>query len=251
MRVAFFVSGGGDNLRAALEHQPEGGYEIVLVVSDNPRFAGRAHAEAWGCPTLVEDFVEEVGSWRRAHGDLLAEEKYHQRARDFHDRISERIEEFERVRGPVDIVMLTYRRWIQGSLLARFRDRMINQHPGDLTDIAHGRRRFVGLEPVWDALRAGRRRTRTSNFLVDERCDAGPILAQGPWCLFAGESVDRAAASRHEHDQKRVSDWPLTRCVLTEIAQGNYAVGTGLHPTGERVILNRGVELPYGGMDLS
>ena len=255
MSVAFFVSGSGGNLKAALDSSRNCGlYRISIVIADRPNIRALAIAEKCQAPTIVRDFEAECGSWQEASKSPKGVQYYQRRAVEFHDEILETLLAYETSSGQVlDIAVLSYRRWIHGRLLVYFANRMINQHPGDLTVRADaGGRRYVGLSAVWRALSDGKQRTRTTTFLVGKGHDTGEILCQGSWTGYTGTwPVTKDQARVHELRQKEISDWPSIRFALREIAMGRFSLSLDRgHSDGSRIVQYASRDLPYGGVDL-
>jgi phosphoribosylglycinamide formyltransferase 1 len=254
LRVAVFVSGSGGNLQAVMRlasWRPEL-IAVAAVVTDRPDCGAVSVSERAGIPVISRDFRAECGraSDCRTGTELLA---YRQRAEAFHDGIDDRLARFELSDGPIDLVILSYGRWIRGRLLDRFAGRMINQHPGDLTLLDDERNRIlVGNDPVLAALRLGVSRVRTSTFLVDAGEDAGPIVCQGPAIAAAGIGVKRDDADRLEQALKRASDWPSVICAATLIAEGSVAVDLDRRlEDGSHGISICGVPMSFGGLKLT
>lgn len=251
LRVAVFVSGGGGNLGAALRlaaARPRL-VRVAVVVTDRPGCAAVGIARRAGVPVIAADFLAECGraSACGTDGERIA---YRRRAVSFHDRIDARLAHFERHEGPIDLVVLSYARWIHGRLLARFSGRMVNQHPGDLTLLDGARLRLlVGNDPVRAALRGGLPVVRASTFFVDAGRDAGPIICQGP-AVVSGAAAERDAAERLEQSLKRASEWPSLICVLVLIAAGAVAVERHRHDDGSRGVSIQGVPTGFGGLRL-
>lgn len=123
----------------------------------------------------------------------------------------------------VDLILLAgYMRLVYPPLLQHFKNKIINVHPADLTQLtADGKRRYVGANAVYDALCAGENRTRSSIILVDEGVDSGPLLLSGPWVSYdEGYPVTLERARLHQEKQKIHSDWPACIAAVTAIAKG-------------------------------
>jgi folate-dependent phosphoribosylglycinamide formyltransferase PurN len=253
LRVAVFASGSGGNLCAVMRlasWRPEL-IEVVVVVTDRPGCGAVSISQQAGIPVISHDFRAECGRATdcRTHLERL---KYRRRAEAFHDRIDRHLARFERSSGPVDLVVLSYGRWIHGRLLDRFAGRMINQHPGDLTLLdGRGHRILIGNDPVFAALRCGMPRIRTSTFLVDVGEDSGPIICQGPDLATARIEAKRESADRLEQKLKRESDWPSIICAVTLIAEGALLVDHGRQlEDGSHGISVCGVPMSLGGLKL-
>jgi folate-dependent phosphoribosylglycinamide formyltransferase PurN len=254
LRVAVFASGSGGNLRAVMRlasWRPEL-IAVAVVVTDHPGCAAVSISEEAGIHVISRDFQAECGraSDCRTPAERLA---YAQRAEAFHDRIDGRLAQFEQSDGPVDLVVLSYGRWIHGRLLDRFAGRMINQHPGDLTRLnSDGNRILVGNDPVLAALRHGMSRVRTSTFFVDAGEDAGPVICQGPAVVSTGIEAKRDSADHLEQTMKRESDWPSVICAVTLIAEGAVSVDQDRSlEDGSHGISVCGVPMDLGGLKLT
>lgn len=225
--------------------------DVAVVVTDRPGCGAVVIAEDAEIPVISRDFRAECGRAPdcQARIERLA---YRRRAEDFHDRIDDQLATFEQSEGSIDLVVLSYRRWIHGRLLARFAGRMINQHPGDLTLLnGQGRRILVGNDPVLAALRLGVPRVRTSTFLVDAGEDSGPIICQGPNLGTAGLEAARDSADQLENRLKRKSDWPSIICAITLIAEGSLAVDYDRQlEDGSDGVSVYGVPMGLGGLKL-
>jgi folate-dependent phosphoribosylglycinamide formyltransferase PurN len=253
LRVAVFASGGGGNLRAVIRlavHRPEL-VAVAAMVTDRPSCAAVGIADAARVPVIARDFDAECGRASDCHSESQRRD-YAQRAEAFHDRIDAELLSLEGANGALDMIVLSYGRWIHGRLLNRFAGRMINQHPGDLTQLDNGgRRTLIGNDPVLAALLKGARRVRTSTFFVDAGRDSGPILCQGPAIATAGTTAERNGADRLEQTLKRESDWPSVVCAVTLIAVGAVSVDAGRRlEDGSSGIAIAGVPMPLGGFTL-
>lgn len=257
MRVVVFASGNGGNLRAAIatsESFPKL-VKVQLVVTDRPDIKAIEIARQFGIAILVKDFEQKCGRWRDCT-DNASRSLYRNRAVAFHDEILNEILSHEKAFGRLDLAVLSYHRWIHGNLLRYFNERMINQHAGDLavmSPIDPTQRRYIGINPVLYALQAGEKRTRTTTFLVRAGEDSGEILCQGPWVEYQGpEQVTICAARKHEAIQKEQSDWPSLRFALLGIAQGHFTISTdSKFIDGNKAVFYKGIQLPYGGFQIS
>lgn len=259
MNMAVFASGGGGNLKAAMgiaNELPEQ-MRMRLVVTDRLGIPAITIAEENSISVITRDFDKECGKWKDCKDDPILRERYAEAGERFHDSILEQIQEYETAwREPIDIVVLSYHRWIRGKLLQHFEERMINQHPGDLTVMQPNNsnlRKYIGLSPVLDALRDGQKKTRTTNFLVRDGQDNGEILCSGPWTKYTGPyPVTKKDANAHELLQKEQSDWPCLRYVLQAISEGRFGIHKLLtHNDGCKVLTFDEQPLPYKGVDLS
>lgn len=253
LRVAVFASGTGGNLSAVMRLASCFPHlvNVSLVVSDRPECSAVGIAEEANLPVVARDFRTECG---RATDCRTAEERalYAKRAEEFHDRIDAQLLQRERTDGELDLIVLSYARWIQGRLLKRFAGRMINQHPGDLTLLGPDRQRaLVGNDPVREALLLEVSEVRTSTFFVDAGKDSGPLLCQGPSLSTTGFRPQRASADQLELEMKRESDWPSVVCAVTLLALDAVSVDAGRSmPDGSSGISISGVPMEFGGLQL-
>jgi folate-dependent phosphoribosylglycinamide formyltransferase PurN len=251
MVIAVFVSGGGGNLAAALRLQDMFPHLIRVgaVVTDRLGTQAAMLARQRDLPLLEQDFETRCGSRQQCHtADSLA--KYLARGEEFHNDVLDWLLATA-TRAPVDLLVLSYRRLIRGRLLETFRDRIINQHAGDLAVRVHGNRTYTGISAVRKAFIAGESFTRTTTILVDSGCDTGEILCRGPKLRVTNPTPNRENEEAQERTQKAVSDWPSLQFALAGIAQGRFAIDTcQRHDDGRRLVLFDSAPLPYGGVSL-
>lgn len=258
MNVAVFASGGGGNLKAVIDlslAHPRL-VRVGLVVTDRIGIPAIDIAQSYSIPVFAYEFEKICGVWSECKKKKETAEQYTACARQFHDSVYERIRAHEQqTHMPIDLIVLSYHRWVFGKLLSSFKNKIINQHAADLTVFeqeSYGKRKYIGINPVLYALEAGETKTRTSTFLVQGGYDNGEILSQGPWTVFKGGHVNKQTAYEHELIQKKQSDWPSLTFAVREIARGNYAYDPDdLYPDGCQAIYYKHSKLPYGGVDLS
>jgi folate-dependent phosphoribosylglycinamide formyltransferase PurN len=258
MSVIVFASGGGNNLKTVIylaKKQPTL-LSVDLVVTDRLKIKAIEIAKYYGIPVIAREFEKECGIWSDCKDDAKKALDYHKRALGFHNSVLVEIQKLEKERNrQFDLVVLSYHRWIHGRLLEYFRNRIINQHAGDLTVMVSEKqnvRKYVGINPVLLALRNGEKRTRTSTFLVNEGHDSGEILCQGSWVTYRGViPVTKESAWDHECIQKKQSDRQSLIFALTEIALGNFGIAKDVdNVSGSRAVFYKGKPLSYGGIDL-
>ncbi len=93
----------------------------------------------------------------------------------------------------VDLVILAgYMKLLGPQTLARYRGRILNIHPALLPK--YGGRGLYGIKVHEAVLAAGERVTGATIHVVDERYDAGPILAQSEVPVLEGDDADALAA---------------------------------------------------------
>ncbi len=173
-RIAVLASGGGTNLQAILDHFAALGDaasgEVVVVASNRASAGALDRARSAGLPAIVFD--------ARSEDDLA-------RILTGHD---------------VHLVALAgYLRLIPPSVIARYRGRIVNVHPGPLPTF--GGAGMYGARVHEAVLAAGLRETAVTVHLVTEQYDDGPPLATWPIPVLDGDTPDGLAARvlRIEH----------------------------------------------------
>ncbi len=187
LRAAVFASGGGTNLQALLDH-PSTEWTVSLVLSNRPDAGALGRARSAG----VAEAVMESGSEARPVGEQMLA------ALDAHD---------------VDFILLAgYLRLVPGDVVQRYRDRMVNIHPGLLP--AFGGKGMYGLRVHQAVLESGARITGPTVHLVDEVYDRGRILAQWPVPVKLDDTPESLASRVLEVEHKlypRVVDHLVVR----------------------------------------
>lgn len=172
VRVAVLASGGGSNLQALIDHfhpLPRPAARVELVVAGRPGIGALERAERAGIPAQVQDSLLRDAD--AVAEDLLAAFKRH----------------------GIDLVVLAgYLRLIPLEVVEHFHGRMLNIHPALLP--AFGGTGMYGLRVHQAVLDAGARVTGATVHLVDERYDAGAILAQWPVPVLPGDTPQSLAA---------------------------------------------------------
>lgn len=165
--IGVLISGRGSNLQALIEASRRGelGPGTIGVVFSNVEDApGLERARRAGIPVAFrdhrgrsrEDFDAEVAAILRAHH--------------------------------VELVCLAgYMRLLSGAFVRAFPGRILNVHPALLPS-------FPGLHAQRQALEHGVKVSGATVHLVDERLDAGPILAQAAVPVLAGDSEETLSA---------------------------------------------------------
>ncbi len=177
MSVAVFVSGSGTNFLAIYEEQKrlEKSGETIYgridaVFTNAPKCKGAQKAEEFGIP------VFSLSSNR--YFDALNKGPDDDEARDYYDAAS--ITLVEQVCSPDIIVLAGYRRRLGSMLLKRYKNRVVNLYPGDITKDYLVR----GIDAPVQALRAGEKSIKCTVFLQKENERFGPALVQsGPISL--------------------------------------------------------------------
>lgn len=174
VRIAVFASGRGSNFRAvdqALRGVDSPPAEIVLCVSNNPSPGAFEYASGHGIPTVrlsPKMFPDEPETYSARLEGLLTEYS-------------------------VDLILLTgYMRKLPGSVVERFRGRILNIHPALLPDF--GGKGMYGIHVHTAVIDAGRRESGATVHLADEEYDTGAIIAQESVSVEKGDTPETLAA---------------------------------------------------------
>ena len=162
-RLGILISGRGSNLEAIADNIDAGRLEaqIALVIANTPRAAGLERARARG---LKAECIRSRAMEREDYDRLLVERLRAER---------------------VELVCLAgFMRLLSAYFVEQFPQRILNIHPSLLPA-------FPGLEAQRQALEHGVRFSGCTVHFVDERLDAGPIVAQAAVPVL--DSDDEAA----------------------------------------------------------
>ena len=152
------ASGSGSTLQAILD-DPELGRLVVAAGTDVPSCQAMERARTAGVPTFghaLADYPDRP-AWNAALADTIAG--------------------FE----PDLVVLAGFMRVLAPEVVGRFR--IVNTHPALLPA-------FPGAHAIRDALAAGVSETGVTVHWVDEGVDTGPIIAQQPVPVLAGDDED-------------------------------------------------------------
>ncbi len=193
---AVFASGAGSNLQRFIDETLAGRFPaaLALVVSDRPGCFALERARQADIPTFAFDpkTYPDKAAFER---DILAALRAHN------------------VRW---IVLAGYMRIIGPTLLQAFPERIVNIHPALLP-------RFRGKDATGQALRAGVSETGVTVHFVDDGIDTGPIIAQEPVPIFAGDTAESLAERIHT-----VEHWLYPAVVAGLIRAESDALATEL-----------------------
>ena len=199
-RVAVLASGGGSNLQAILDYfQAQGesrAAEVVLVASDRSDAQALERARRAGIDAVHMDATGRTTGLK----PLL----------ESHD---------------VDLIALAgYLRFVPVDITRQWRGRMLNVHPALLPSF--GGAGMYGIRVHQAVLASGVRVTGATVHFVDEEYDRGPIVAQWPVPVLAGDSAD-AIAARVLAIEHRI--YPSA---VDAVARGQVALGADGRVTG-------------------
>ena len=164
MRIAVALSGRGSNLEALLSALGPGARaQVALVVSDRAEAAGLDLARERGIPAQVLSQPADGDEWLR----LLW-------------------------RFQIDLVVLAgYLKLVPAPVIAAYRGRIINIHPGLLPEF--GGKGMYGLRVHQAVLASGAQESGATVHLVDEVYDHGAVLAQARVPVLSGDTPDTLA----------------------------------------------------------
>jgi len=207
-RIVMFSSWGPGNFQTALEFCDD--YtetRLALLVSDRAETPSTRLAQRRGIELFVHPIEggydpNRAGSRSRRIAAL--------------EPVLHRLQRLEREDGPIDLIVLAFRRILAGPILDQFAARMINVHPSDLSvfNIADRRPRYVGIDGLSRAIADGNPTTRTSVHKVTAAVDEGQLICLGPELRFEGSRDSRHDIEAHEARQKQCSDRVALRKAL-------------------------------------
>jgi phosphoribosylglycinamide formyltransferase-1 len=177
--VGVLASGRGSNLLALLEAQDEGQLEAALrvVISDVPTAPALEHARRHG----VEALHLPPGPFKTR----LGEEEERAYVRAFRDR------------GVELVVLAGFMRVVHRPFFEAYRGRIINIHPSLLPS-------FPGLKAQRQALEHGVKVSGCTVHFVEEKVDAGPIIAQVPVAVLEGDTEETLSARILEEEHRLI-----------------------------------------------
>jgi len=166
-RVAILISGGGSNMIKLVESMAgDHPAKPILVLSNRPDAGGLIKAEALGVPTAVVDH-RPFGKDREA----------------FELALQAALEP-----AKADILCLAgFMRILTAGFISQWEGRMLNIHPSLLP-------KYKGLNTHARAIEAGDTEAGCSVHEVTAALDDGPIIAQAPVPILAGDTPADLAA---------------------------------------------------------
>jgi phosphoribosylglycinamide formyltransferase 1 len=169
--AVLFASGTGSNVGALLDARQDdtAAWHPALLVSDRDDAPVLDLARARGLPWVV-----------LSPGD------------DFEVRLLRVLDDVEGEAGPALLVLAGYLRLVPAGVVKRWSGRMLNVHPSLLP--AFGGRGMYGRRIHEAVLARGVQVTGVTVHLANEHFDEGPILAQWPVPVRAGDTPETLAA---------------------------------------------------------
>jgi formyltetrahydrofolate-dependent phosphoribosylglycinamide formyltransferase len=178
MRIAVFVSGGGTNLQALIDHfngERERGARVALVIADRP-----------------------CGAIERAERAGIEHSIIDPRTRAPDELVLTLLAALDA--AAIDLIALAgYLRLVPAPVVERYRGRILNIHPGMLPQF--GGAGMYGLRVHRAVLESGVTLTAATVHHVDERYDEGEMIAVWPVVVEPGDTPETLAARvlRIEH----------------------------------------------------
>ena len=197
IRVGVLASGYGSNLQALLDTGAAGApYEVAVVIANVADAPALDRARRAGIPA---QFVDNRGRPRR----------------DFEADLVRLLRE-----ARVDLICLAgFMRILSPWFIAQFPERILNIHPALLP--AFGGPGMHGLHVHEAVLAAGATQSGCTIHLVNETVDGGPIVAQVPVPVLAGDTPAALAARVTEAEHR------LYPAVVRAVAEGRLLPGRG------------------------
>ena len=240
MRVACFMSGSGTNAIKIIERslKADSKYEVSLVFADvrddridkggNKICKALDIARDYGIAyeiNDIRDFYKSKGY--RSKRDLSLRP-------EFDLMILERINPHN-----IDVIALAgYMSIVTKPLIDFYDGRIVNVHPADLSVKEGGRRKYVGMYAVRDAILGGETALYSTTHIVREKVDYGEILVRSEplaiklpigvslESLSNDKRLQRKVANDHQSQLKRQGDWVIYPLTLQLIADGRVAFDT-------------------------
>ncbi len=240
MSVACFMSGTGSNARKLIEYQKMSeerdetpSYKVVAIFTDNPNSNAKKIAEEYGIPYVENDFDKFFTDKDKNDWEL----------RKLFDRMAYWMVKKLNVHT---IALCGYARIVTKPLLDNYL--VVNVHPGDLSVVEDGKRKYVGLHhiPAKRAIFAGETHLHSTTHIVTEDLDSGPILLISKPLdvelpipldeLKNNEGLLDEIAEGHQNKLKETGDWQIFPLTLHWIVEGRFAVdGNSVFLDGKRL----------------
>jgi phosphoribosylglycinamide formyltransferase-1 len=233
MSVAVFVSGSGTNLVALyneqkrLERAGEKSYGRIEVIFTNvPKCRGAEVARGFGIPV--------VSLSSKSYFEILQKNPDDNEARDYYDAAT--ITLIEEICSPALVVLAGYRRRLSSLFIKRYKNRILNLYPGDITKPYL----ISGIPAPIQALRAGEKTIKCTVFLQKEEEHFGPALIQSqPISLegFTEEDLEKI-----QEKIRKEGEWIIYPFAVHElIAKGRVGIDS------EDNIYIDGIKMPKEG----
>jgi folate-dependent phosphoribosylglycinamide formyltransferase PurN len=242
MRVACFMSGSGTNVQRIIERslQPDASYRVVLIFSDIKHTAldkeGKIICNAldiakenridYECIDIIDYYLERG---QHSKKDLSLRP-------GFDELVVKKIEPYK-----IDLIVLGGYMSIQTApLLERYKGRIINVHPADLTIMNGMERKYVGMHTIRDAIMEGEKYLKSTSHIVREKVDNGEILIVSkpiPVRLPIGVTLEKIREDKvirnvviedHKARLKKEGDWIIYPLTVQMIGEGRFILKNDL-----------------------
>jgi phosphoribosylglycinamide formyltransferase 1 len=201
LRAAVFASGSGSNFQVLTERArgmgDGGGAGAGAAPDGDTRGPSRDPVPPWDVALLISD-KDDARALERARTLEVPSQVVPVAGRSMDEVGRELLAALNE--AEVDLVLLAgYLRLVPPEVVRAYRGRMLNVHPALLP--AFGGQGMYGIRVHRAVLEAGVRVTGTTVHFVDEEYDRGPILAQWPVPVLAGDTPESLAerVGRVEH----------------------------------------------------
>jgi len=225
LKVVGLMSGSGTNLRKVIEHEialntktEKSPFHVVAIFSDNAESQAPIIGKDFNLPVIIRDI--------RAYYRALGLKRSDLTLRPGFDA------ETLKALAPFDASCAVYAGYMSISsniLINGFTG--VNVHPGDLTVIENGKRKWTGGHSVLDAIKAGEASIRSTTHFIEPEIDGGRILLLSkPLKIEMPKDLDFEDMSRlknfAEAEQtrlKQVGDWEILPRTIEFIASGRFS----------------------------
>ena len=153
LKIAVLISGSGSNLQAIIDNIESGNLNcsIEAVISDKKDVYGLDRAKSRNIKTYIVD--------KKQYGTTISQEI------------------FKILDGKVDLIVLAgFLSILQGEILSKFKNKIINIHPALIPSFCGGG--MYGIKVHEKALEYGVKVSGCTVHFVDEGTDSGPIIIQ-------------------------------------------------------------------------
>jgi len=235
LNLVVLGSGSGTNLEAILSAQNnDPTFKVKAVVVDRKCQCVEI-AEKHNVPLVFLPFKQ------------LLKIKKIQSSFDYFSLVIQRLNLLEKeYHFTTDLVVLAgFMRIITNPFLEKYPCKIINVHPADLTELdENANRKFIGANSVFDALKSGKRKTRSTVIFINEGIDSGPILVSGPWVEYKGvEPITEQSAQKHQEQQKKISDHLALIFAIKLISQKRVSFKNQKLFVDEKIVSKAGLEI--------
>ena len=164
-------SGSGSNLKELI--QAEDNFRIALLFADR-----KCELEKLALENNRSFLSLNAKKITGKRSSTESPEQYTAACERFEQLALRQINAWETQNNTIDLVLLGgYMRLLRKPFLKKFAGRMLNVHPGDLSQTdQNGKRLLIGSKAVFKALLLGHQGSRSSIHMVTHEMDAGPIL---------------------------------------------------------------------------